>query len=102
MPTYYLMALGLFPDGSPVDSGACRLVPRTWGVAIFDWAYVSSEHRMHVPFTVADNYAHSCNLEFAIEAESPTAALDYFRSVNVALLAANVAAFGVPTISTHS
>ncbi|MEH0972998.1 hypothetical protein V6U77_17905 [Micromonospora sp. CPCC 205546] len=102
MPSFYIMALGLVPDGEAGGAESCRLIPRAWGVAIFDWALLATQHKMHVPYQLADSYANSCNLEFRVKADTADAAVQSFRSITVALLASGVAPFGVPMVSTHS
>lgn len=96
------MAMGLVPDGEGGGTASCQMVPRRWDVAIFDWAYLTTEHNMHFPYQMADSYARSCNLEFAIEANSHSDAITRFRSINLSLLALGTAPFAIPMISTHS
>lgn len=102
--TYYFMAQGLVPDqvSASVEAGPFRLVPRRWGVGIWDWALLSIEHNLKVPYQFADLAAREVNLEFAVEANDVSEAVRLVRALRLFLAANYVAPMSTPTISTHS
>lgn len=104
VPTYHLMTQGLEPSDNENDlrQGPFLLVPRRWQVGIWDWALLASEHDLRVPYQIADAIAHGVNLELAVEADNPAAAVALIRALRMGLACRGFAPVSTPTISTHS
>lgn len=104
VPTYYFMVQGLIPDESNAElqSGPFRIIPRRWQIGIWDWALLSTEHDLKVPYQLADLAAQTVNLEIAVQATDTSAAVSLVRALRVFLAANRVFPISTPTISTHS
>lgn len=104
MPTYYFMVQGLVPDESNAElqSGPFRIVPRRWQIGIWDWALLSTEHDLEVPYQLVDLAAQTVNLEIAVEASDTSAAVSLVRALRLFLAVNCVSPISTPTISTHS
>lgn len=98
------MAQGLVPSVEPVEEtcGPFRIVSRKWDVRIFDWAFLSLEHDLRVPYQWADIASRTVNLEIAVEAPDVTRAIALSRALRLFLSANGVSPFATPTVSTHS
>lgn len=104
MTTYYFMVQGLVPEEpeTEMEGGPFRVVPRKWQVGIWDWALLATEHDLKIPYQSVDLASQTVNLEIAVEASDPVAAVSLMRAFRLFLAANSVAPVATPTISTHS
>ncbi|MBK3582854.1 hypothetical protein JHN49_03670 [Streptomyces sp. MBT57] len=104
METYYAPLAGLIPEGfsESIQTGEYGLVPRKWGVSLFDWAELGSKHKLHISYTVGDMRLKKCNLELAVTAESIEDARAKIAPLHVMMYARGFHPFSIQFISSHS
>jgi hypothetical protein len=101
---YYFPISGIIPTGvkTEVWHNNVGLIPRLWDVSMFDWAELGAHHRLHIHFSAADLALKSCNLEFALDAESREFAIDQLRNLHAMLYVHGIVPFSVQLISNYS
>ncbi|MFG3618882.1 hypothetical protein [Nocardia sp. NPDC047654] len=102
MTLYYVVVQGLRPGSVTETGGEVQIVPRHWGVGVWDWAFLATEHELGLPFQVADVMARSVNLELCVNAVDRDDAVAMLAALKLCLAGLGVHPFAAPMISTHS
>jgi hypothetical protein len=101
---YFAPAAMLIPEDIDHEewAGPWGVVVRKWDVSVFDWAELASEHQIRLPWTVADAMLKSCNMEIAVDAESPQVGAEKLRLLHIMLYVQGLHPFSVQMYSDHS
>ncbi|MFJ4406788.1 hypothetical protein [Streptomyces sp. NPDC088910] len=104
MGNYYAPVSGLIPVGidEPLWIGDYGLIPRKWGVSLFDWAELQTKHKLHITYTSGDMLLQHCNLEFGLTSPSLEEAMAMLMPFHAMLYVREIHPFSAQFISTHS
>lgn len=78
------------------------IVPRRWGVSLFDWATLATNHRVRFPYQIGDVLLCTCNCDLSVEAgdiDDAAASLDCLR---MGLVLCGISPFICPYMSNFS